>query len=300
MWWISKRPMPQSDDSLGRDAPICHNRHRRQHTRPEIKSAMINSIQKRDVVILAGSSKAPDSLTLTMDDPRKALLQINGRPMLSYVIDALRETGCMRHLVLVGLFEDDIPNLNTGCTVTYLPNQGSIVDNMLSAINALSGPEQTIVCGCDIPLLTKEAVRDFIQRAEASGADFCYPVVRQETMEERFPGSGRSFRKLADGAFAGGDICLVSPDLVRRNNKLARTLAANRKELWGLVKALGPGIILRFLFHHLRIKDAERRINKILRCSCKAIISPYAELAMDVDKPHHLQVVVEAMSKGQP
>jgi molybdopterin-guanine dinucleotide biosynthesis protein A len=257
---------------------------------------MINSIQKRDVVILAGSSKAPDALTLTMDDPRKALLEINGRPMLSYVIDALRETDCMRHLILVGLSANDIHSLNAGCPIVYLPNQGSIVDNMLSAVDALSGPEQTIVCGCDIPLLTKEAVRDFL---EASGADFCYPVVLQETMEERFPGSGRSFRKLADGAFAGGDICLISPDVVRRSSELARTLAANRKEVWGLVKALGPGIILRFLFHHLRIKDAERRINKILRCSCKAIISPYAELAMDVDKPHHLQVVVEAMSKGQ-
>ena len=261
---------------------------------------MNNSIQKRDVIILAGSSKAPDALTLTMDDPRKALLQINGRPMLSYVTDALREADCMRRLTLVGLSADDIPDLNAGCPIIYIPDKGSIVDNMLSAIDALSGPEQTIVCGCDLPLLTKEAVRDFLTRAEASGADFCYPIVRQQTMEQRFPGSGRSFRKLSDGAFAGGDIFLAAPDLVRRNSNLARTLAANRKEVWGLIKAMGPGIILRFLFHRLRIIDAERQANKIMHGSCKAIISPYAELAMDVDKPHHLQVVLAAMAKGQP
>lgn len=246
------------------------------------------------VVILAGYSAEVDALAQQAGVRYKALLPIRGRPMLSYVVDAWRESGLMRRLVLVGPSPDDLPELRPGCPLTCLPNRGSFVDNLLAALDVLEGAEHFVLSTGDIPLVTAEGLRDFLDRAEASGAGFCYPVVRREVMEARFPGSGRSFRRLVDGDFAGGDVDLISPAVVRNNVDFARTLSAGRKSAWKLVQAMGLGIILRFLVHRLRIRDLEKQASKILGCECKAIVSPYAEVAMDVDKPHHLEVVLRA------
>ena len=258
---------------------------------------MTKVAKKYAVVILAGYAQSPTPLALETGELCKALLPIKGRPMLSYVVDALHESGCMRRLVLVGLGEEDGAGLRLNCPLVYLPNQHSMIENVLAAIDVLDGKERVLLCSTDLPLLTAEAIRDFLSRAEAGEADLCYPIVCQEVMEARFPDSGRSFRNLVDGAFAGGDLFLVAPEVIRNNADFARALSDNRKEAWGLAKAMGPGVILRFLVRRLHIRDLEKRAAKILHCSCKAIISPYAELAMDVDKPQHLAVVLEAMGE---
>lgn len=255
--------------------------------------------RRYDVIILAGHAAEPDALSIETGEPCKAFLPLKGRPMVSYIIDALRESGRMGRLVLVGLTTEQLGGAFADLPITYLPNHYDTVDNMLAGVEALGGIEWVLFCSADIPLVTAEAIRDFLARCEATRADLYYPIVGREDMEKRFPGSGRSFRQLVDGSFAGGDIYLVRPSLLRANAAFARTLTARRKSAWGLAKTLGLGVILGFLTHRLHVANLEARVNKILHCTCKAIISPYAELAMDVDKPKHLRVVLRAMNEGQ-
>ncbi len=172
-----------------------------------------------------------------------------------------------------------------------------MIANALSALDALDTEDHVLFASSDIPLLTAEAVRDFVARGEATGADLCYPAVRREVMEASFPGSGRSFRHLVEGDLAGGDLFFALPAVLRRNAALVQSLSANRKAALGLARLLGPGILLRFVFRRLRIVDLERCVSMIFDCSCRAIISPYAELAMDVDHPKHLDVVLRAMDE---
>lgn len=251
--------------------------------------------RRYDAIILAGHSGQPNALTQGTGEPRKALLPIRGRPMVSYVLSALLATGCLRRLVLVGLSRDEIPQLEASVEITFLPNGPNVVDNALRAIAALGTDEQILFCGTDLPLLSAEAVLDFIRRAEESGADICYPIVSRDVMEARFPGSGRSYRPMAEGPFAGGDVSLMSPEVIRRNAPFFLQMTASRKNAPRLAAMLGLGFILRYLTHRLRISDVERRVGEILGCTCRAIISPYAEIAMDVDKPQHLEVARRAL-----
>lgn len=260
---------------------------------------MATSTRQYDVVILAGYAQEPTPLSLETGGGPKALVRIAGRPMLSYVVDALRDSGYMRSLVLVGLSASDIPDLGLDVPLACFPNHASIAQNLLAAVNALGNVERALFCSTDLPLLTPGAVRDFVARCEATGAEVCYPVVRREVMEERFPASGRSFRRLVDGAFAGGDMFLVRPAVIQANMALIKTLTDERKSAWGLVRAMGPGILLRFLARRLRIEHLERRASRLFGCSCKGIVSPCAELAMDVDEPRHLQTVLKAINQGQ-
>lgn len=258
---------------------------------------MSNASTLYDVAILAGSSDRPDPLNIETGEPIKALIPLAGRPMIEYVLRALATSGRVRRAAVAGLDTETLNGMDVDLPLIAVPDHGGIINNGLAAIEALGNPSgHLLFCTCDIPLLTSTAVQHFVDFAEASGADLCYPIVSREVMEARFPASGRSFRRTADGYFAGGDLSMVRADTVRANVRFANTLTANRKNIWGLVKALGPGIIVRYATRRMHIVDVEQRAGHILRCTCAAIRSPHAEIAMDVDKPHHLHLVQQAMA----
>jgi len=258
---------------------------------------MIEAPTQYDIAVLAGSSDRPDPLNIETGAPIKALIPLAGRPMVEYVLRALAASGRARRAAVVGLDAETLDAMTVDLPLIAVPDHGGIIDNGLAAIEALGNPSgHLLFCTCDIPLLTPEAVRYLVDAAEASGADLCYPIVSREVMEARFPGSGRSFRRTADGYYAGGDLSMMRADTVRANVPFINTLTANRKNVWGLVKALGPGIIVRYATRRMRIVDVERRAGHILNCTCAAIPLPHAEIAMDVDKPHHLHLVQQAMA----
>ncbi len=250
-----------------------------------------------DAIILAGRSAEP---ALSPTDSRfshKALLDIAGKPMLRYVAEALCASGRVRRLILVGLKESEWPGAPLSIPVIYIPSRGAIVDNCLAALEAHEGSDPVVFASTDVPLLSPEAVNDFLNQCETCDADLCYPIIRREVMEARFPGSGRTFTRLVEGQFCGGDIFRVRPRLVAGNIEFARSLTASRKSPWRLAKIIGLGVALRFATHRLRLIDAERRVSRVLGGSCKAISSSYAELGMDVDKQHHLEVVLRDMGR---
>jgi CTP:molybdopterin cytidylyltransferase MocA len=254
----------------------------------------------RPAILFAGQAdpaEGPTALTVATGQPRKALLTLRGRPMLSYVAEALSASGCVGRLVVVGLSGEDAPASISALPITYLPDRGAMIANALSALDILDTEDHVLFASSDIPLLSAEAVCDFVARSQATGADLCYPAVRREVMEARFPGSGRSFRHLVEGDMAGGDLFFARPAVLRKNAALVQRLSASRKAALGLARLLGPGILLRFALRRLRIADLERGASAIFGCSCRAIISPYAELAMDVDHPKHLDVVLRAMGE---
>ena len=48
---------------------------------------------------------------------------------------------------------------------------------------------------------------------------------------------------------------------------------------------LGVGFILKFLFHRLTLADVEKRGSLVVGFEVRAIVSDFAEVGMDVDKP---------------
>jgi len=113
-------------------------------------------------------------------------------------------------------------------------------------------------------------------------------MVLKESMETRFPDSKRTYVQLRDNFIAGGDVFIVRPELADTHRHLLEPLAAGRKEAWKLARIVGPGTLLKFLLHKLTIQDVERRASKVIGRPVKVILTPYAELAMDVDKPQQL------------
>jgi CTP:molybdopterin cytidylyltransferase MocA len=252
-------------------------------------------------VISAGGKYDPDDLLLHHAGVRnKALIPIAGAPMIVHVARALADSGYVAHLVVVGL--DQEHGLEFPLPVTFAPASDNLLENVLTGVETLErvvpGAERALMCAADVPLVTGEIMRYMVDTALSTGADVCYTVVRRELMEARFPSSGRSFVRLRDGEFAGSDVHLLNPVIFEKNRELLDSLMGARKNALQQARILGLRFLVKFLTRRLSIADGERKAQSILGVPCRVIPVRYAELGMDVDKPHQLDLV-RAEMEGQ-
>jgi len=230
----------------------------------------------------------------------KVLIPIAGREMIRYVAEAIAGSSRVGRMAIVGLSPEEF---DLAGQVEYVPARGGIFDNIAAGVDHLLAGTETsagqedpatsliLVASADVPLLTTEIVDNFIDACLSVDVDIHYSVVERSVMESRFPGAGRSFVRLRDGSFAGGDLLMIRSSVIQNNRQLFRDIASSRKSAWQMVRLLGLGMIVRFLTRSLTVAQAEKKVSQILGCRGKAIISPYAELGMDVDKPHQLDMV---------
>ncbi len=248
-------------------------------------------IGRYDAIIMAGHDAQATPLSEATGQSCKALIPIAGQPMVRYLIDALRASGCVARLAVAGIAPEELSLEDVSPRPLQLPNQGSMVANLVAALEALQTSEPLLVASADIPLLTPQAILDLVTRCEQEQVDVGYPIVERQVMEARFPGSGRTFRRLVEGDFAGGDLFYLRPSVFYANADLFAGLSARRKSAWRLARLMGAGIPLRMILGRLHISDLEKRAQRLLGAYCRGIISPFAELAMDIDKPQHLELV---------
>lgn len=228
-----------------------------------------------------------------MGGTRKALLEIDGRPMVQWVVSALRRSPRVGRIAIVGMGPED--GIDFGPNVIYAPNQSRQFDNALAGVHALQevepGLDYMLVCSGDIPTLKPETVDWFVGASEAMKVDFVYSIVRKEVMEGQFPGAARSYVWMREGQFCGGDLFLVRADVASRNEELVRKLMERRKSAFQQIRLAGFGNVIKFVLRRLTIPDAEAVATRLLGCQARTLDSPYADLGMDVDKPHQLEMV---------
>ncbi|RMF35295.1 MAG: hypothetical protein D6759_04880 [Chloroflexi bacterium] len=253
-------------------------------------------------IIGAGGLGPPDDpLTAHTGVARKALIPLLGRPMVLYVAQALAESARVAHFIVVGLGPEE--GLAFPLPVTYVPDRGTLLDNLLAGVAVLQrlspGAERVLFAAADIPLITGEIVRETVDRSLASGADACYTIVPRPVMERRFPDARRSYVRLREGEFAGGDLHLFNPAILHRRPALLQALMGARKSALRQARIIGVGILIRYLFRRLSLPEGERRARQVLGgMPVRFLVSHHAELAMDVDKPHHLELVRAELARG--
>ncbi|MDI3311231.1 MAG: nucleotidyltransferase family protein [Thermoanaerobacterium sp.] len=233
-----------------------------------------------NALILAGST-GDEKL------PEKALIKIKDRYMISYVIDALRGSGKVDKIAVVG----DREKLQCIEGIDILIDQGnSIIENVLKGIEPFKNDRRVLILTCDIPMLTKEAVIDFVEQSESLNADLCYPIVKREDNERKFPDAKRTYAKIKEGTFTGGNIFYINPQIVDACIEAAKQFIAFRKKPWKLGQLLGFKILILFAFGRVTISQLERKVSELFNINAKAVISKYPEIGNDVDKDEDVEM----------
>lgn len=251
-----------------------------------------------EVVILAGA-RNNGALQDYSESPYEAGIVVGGRTLLDYVIESVASLQEIGRLVVVGPEECLGDEARAGVWRVIPPGDG-MVENLRRGLAALPGADKVLVVTADIPLLTREAVEDFVARCHAREADVYYPIVEREPIEARFPGVRRTYATLREGTFTGGNIMLLSPEVVIRHTDLIEEAVAVRKNPLRMAKLLGFWFLLKLLAGRLSIAEIERRIERKMRFKGAAIITPYAEIGIDVDKPSDLELVRQTLVGETP
>ncbi|MBL7164103.1 MAG: nucleotidyltransferase family protein [Anaerolineales bacterium] len=249
-----------------------------------------------DAIVMAGGIPKPDEpLYEYTQGISKAMVDMAGKPMIQWVLDALSEAQKVDSVTIIGLPEDSSITCNK--PLYHVPNQGGMLDNISAGIDKVleinPEAEYVLAASSDIPGINGEMVDWLIENAMQTQHDIYYGIVKREVMEARYPGANRTFTKLADMHVCGADIHIAHKTMTTDPEHLAMWDELIGKRKSPLKQAASIGLMtLFFLFTgRLSLEGAIERVTKRLNITGRPIIWEYAEPAMDVDKPHQLEIL---------
>jgi GTP:adenosylcobinamide-phosphate guanylyltransferase len=247
-----------------------------------------------DAVITAGGiPKREDALYPYTQGRSKALVEIAGKPLIQWVLDALEDAKTVERIVIVGL--DSSNNLRCKKQMAFVPNQGSMLNNIRAGVKEVSAinPEAVfaLVVSADIPAITGEMIDWIVNTSMETDDDIYYSVVPREIMEKRYLESQRSFIRLKGMEVCGADISVVRISVVAGRDEIWNRLIAARKNVFKQASLIGYDTLILLLLRRLTLDKAVRVVAGRLDLKGRALISPYAEIGMDVDKPYQFDLL---------
>jgi GTP:adenosylcobinamide-phosphate guanylyltransferase len=245
------------------------------------------------IVTAGGITKPKDPLYELSGGGYKAMLDINGRPMIQYVLNALNASAQIERILVVGLPQGK--TLISAKPLLRLEDHGDMVANILAGareIRALD-PDAThcLIVSSDIPAITSAMVDWLIAQIERSNHEIYYNVIERAVMEARYPGSRRTYVHLKDRQVCGGDMNALKLSLAASDNPLWDRLIAARKSPLRQAALVGYDTLLLLLLRQLSLQDAEQAVSLRMGFRARALACPYAEMGMDVDKPFQLDIM---------
>ena len=245
--------------------------------------------------ILAGAKKK-GLLEIAENVNNKALIMIDSKPMIEYIVDALNNSENIDQILVVGPKKELHPYI--GKKVKEILNPGnSMLENMEIGLNYFNSTDNLLLLSSDIPLITPEAIDEFLEICTKRKAYIGYPIITKENIVKKYPETKRTYIKMKQGVFCGGNIAFFKPDVFFQNKKLIKELFENRKATWKYAKILGIKFILKFLFKTLTLEEIEKRITDILDYNSVAVVVSYPEIMIDLDKPSDLKLIRKCLEK---
>jgi GTP:adenosylcobinamide-phosphate guanylyltransferase len=244
-------------------------------------------IAVRAALVLAGSRPgAADPVALAENVAHKALVDIDGQPMLARVVAALRASGCDTiavsgdHPLVVELAQA------LGCVV-IAPGRGPSA-SVAAAFAQLGAP--MLVTTADHALLQPEWVRDFVADMPID-ADVAVLLASRSAVETALPGTRRTYLKLADGGWSGCNLFLLASPNAAAAIATWAAVEADRKRPWRIAARLGGGTLWRYALGRLTMAEAIARLGQRIGIRAAAIAARDGLAAVDVDKPGDLAQV---------
>jgi molybdopterin-guanine dinucleotide biosynthesis protein A len=235
-----------------------------------------------DAIVLAGGP-LDDIARLQPGAPNKAFVAIDGVTLVGRVLRALhgsRETG--RVVVVAPASVEGRADLASADELR--PDGVRITDSLRSGLAGFAPNDAVLVVASDMPVLTAQAVDDFVARVRALDADIAYGCVEKSAHMRRFPDVPHTWARMRDGTFCGGGIVGIKPRALPLLERFIERLGAARKHPLRLASLFGWDMLARFAIGRLSIAAAEARASKILGAPVRALVSPYAETAVNVDR----------------
>lgn len=248
-----------------------------------------------DAVILAGATNS-GTLQQISSAAYEAEIEIDGRPMLDYIVLALKQVDAIDRIVVAGP-ERVVSKKSLSLIYRRVDSGESMIDSLINGLNILNGDSAVLVVTSDIPLITKEAMEDFLENCKKRNGDVYYSFIAKDNCEAKYPGVRRTYVKLREGTFTGGNVALISQEVIRNHIDMLQKAVSMRKKPFQLGSLLGWKCLLHLILGKITITEIEKRIDKVFKFQAVGVVSKYPEIGIDVDKPSDLILARKILAK---
>ena len=224
----------------------------------------------------------------------EALIEIGDRTMLEYVLAALTAAETVGRVVVVGTAEVAAV-LPPG--VEFVAERGDMIANVVAGVEYLATDEQVVIATSDIPFITPAIVDDFLRQCAARPADLYYPAIPRAAAEAAFPGVQRTYAKLREGTFTGGNMFVVNARLVPAMADRIREFVAARKSPAKMAGLIGPMFAVKLAMGTLSAAELERKVSAMFGVRGVVMITGHSEIGVDVDKLSDLELARRVLAK---
>jgi len=239
-------------------------------------------------LVLAGQREGVvDPLCEVMGVSHKAEIPVSGLVMLERVIQALNNAGINDNLYISGYSGSQLKQVSSG--------KGPADSVGLALVEINQYP--CLITTCDHALLTADMLHSFIQGAEAVGADICVGLATEKTIQSEHPETMRTYLRFSDEAVSGCNLFYIANENGLKAIEFWRSVQHLRKNPLKLAKKVGVLIGFKYALGRLSLKAAFDYAAARIGITAAPVLLPFAEAAIDVDKPSDLVLVEDILSQ---
>ncbi len=262
---------------------------------------MSATVRRFTALILAGSRGSDDPVARQAGQTHKALVPVAGVPMLLRVMRTLRQSPCIGRLALC-IDRPALEQLRDPVAAELLSDTRIIEPaptpsaSVRRAIDEMPDALPLLVTTADHALLTAAMVEHFCAAAPAD-ADVAVALATETIIRRAYPGSIRTYYRFGGEGYSGCNLFLLRSPAAIKVAAFWSEMERHRKRPWRLVAAIGPLTLLRFLLGALSLEAALQRLSRIVGATVRAVDMPFAEAAIDVDKPADLTLAERILAR---
>jgi len=255
-----------------------------------------------DAIVTAGGiPQSGDPLYAYSNGNSKALIDVAGKPMVQWILDALGESKKVDNVIVIGLTAKS--GLTCKKPMHFVSNQGRMLANIVAGVNKSielnKKSEYVLVVSSDIPAIKGEMVDWLVKTAMETKDEIYYGICPQDVMEARYPTSKRTYTKLKDMNVCGADVNIIHVNQVTQHLETWEKLIGSRKSPLASAAVIGLDTLFQLFTRQLTLEGMVQRASERIGVKGRAIIWSQAEPCMDVDKPHQLEIMRDDLARQQ-
>lgn len=248
------------------------------------------------LVMAASRRGVEDSVAKLQNKSHKCLVEIDGKPMLVRVIDALLESGKIGRIFIS--IEDEtplksVPQLSQWLkdgVIQVTPSRGNLADSVLAAAADIDAPFPLFITTGDNVLHHGAIIRDFAVQAEESAKDISVAFTEATVVRREAPDVKLAYHRLADGEYSACNLYALKTPNALRAVKVFESGGQFGKRHIRILKAFG---IMPFILYKTRLASIHGLMNRIarnLKVSADVALLDYPEGPIDVDNPQFFAI----------
>ncbi len=246
-------------------------------------------------LVLAGERPGGSAFSRQLGLASSVLAQVVGRSSAERVVRSVQASHSISQGLLVGpsqeVFEANpqFAAMLADTDLRWIPQASGPSSSVLRGLQELDH-YPVFITAADHALLTPVIIDAFCRTAAERQEDIVVGLVPYERVKAAFPATRRTVLKFRGGQYCGSNLFAIRNSNGQAGPRLWRTLEADRKRPWRMVRRLGPIALLRYLTRTASLGDATRALADAMGCSIGVALIDEPRVAIDVDSVADLEL----------